>query len=83
MSDRAHRRSARDESSCNKGRVYNQKCMFRLRVTKYPKGPHTLEASNPAADLRADKTVRDIATARMEEKVLAVTARYIVAGETV
>ena len=36
-SDRANRRSTRDEPSSNKGRVYGIKCIFCLSVAKYPK----------------------------------------------
>jgi len=80
-SDVEYRRSIRDMDSKDKTRVYGKQCIFCLQVTKYIKGLRTREKLRPVAELRADETIRNVATARADERLLAVTARDIVAEE--
>ena len=68
------RQSSRDEPSSKQRRVYERKCIFCLRVSKYTKGTRTRESLIPATELRADTKVREVAIARNNERLLAVTA---------
>lgn len=81
MSDSEPRRSSRDIPSCSTTRLYEKNCIFCQKVSKYIKGTHTREALICAVDLRADKTIRDVANARFDSRILAITARDIVAAE--
>jgi len=62
-------------------RVYDRSCIFCERNNKCLKGRSTREKLIQATDLRADLTLRSIATQRGDPKILAVTSRDIVAAE--
>ena len=68
------KRSATSSSS----RVYQQECIFCERP-KYVN--RMLEKLVKATQLRADKTLRQIATTRCDKKIMAITSREIVAAE--
>ena len=61
--------------------MYEKECIYCLRVTKYIKGSGTRQRLNLLVELRADQTIRTIATDRRDERMLAVTARYLVPAE--
>lgn len=60
--------------------VYNEICIFCNKV-KFEKGSRTREKLTQAAQLRVDKTLRECAVQKGDEKILAVTSRDIVAAE--
>lgn len=63
-------------------RVMEKSCIFcPPGRSKYIKGTNTREKLTQCAQLRADNTLRDIATKRQDEHILAVTSRNIVAAE--
>ena len=62
-------------------RVYEQKCIFCESSNKCLKGTSTRESLIQAVDLRADETLRNVATQNGDTKLLAITSRDIVAAE--
>lgn len=75
------RRSLRRLPSSS-SRVMEKTCIFcPPGRSKYIKGTNTREKLTQCAELRADNTLRDIATKRQDEHILAVTSRNIVAAE--
>jgi len=52
-----------------------------MKVSKYIEGTRTRESLIPATKLRADTKVREVAISCNDERLLAVTARDIVAAE--
>ncbi len=74
------RQSARQGPS-TQSRVYDKTCIFCLSPSKYIRGSNSRESLNVASELRPDKTVREIATERSDETILAVTSRDIVAAK--
>ena len=61
-------------------RVYDQICIFCKKV-KFLKGSKSREKLTQAVQLRADQTLRECATQKGDENILAVTSRDIVAAE--
>lgn len=78
--DNPQRQPVRQQGSYT-SRVYDKVCIFCEKQTKYLKKTRTREPLVQALDLRADKTVRDIATAKSDTRILAITSRDIVAAE--
>lgn len=76
--DEASLETPRKRSATTSSRVYQQKCIFCERP-KYVN--RTQEKLVKATQLRVDQTLRQIATARCDEKILAITSRDIVAAE--
>ena len=56
-------------------------CIFCEKSNQYIKNSRTKETLVQANELRADKKVRAVATARMDEKILAITSRELLAAE--
>lgn len=54
---------------------------FVKKTNKYLKGRNTREALVQSVELRSDKTVREIAIERCDERIIAITSRDIVAAE--
>ena len=75
------RRSSRKDYLSSESRLFDKKCIFCQRVTKYLKGTHTREALHRAVELRADRKIRKVATLHQDERILAITARDIVAAK--
>ena len=62
--------------------MYLQKiCIFCDKSEKYIKQSHTRESVIQARTLCADEKVRGVATAKMNNKILAITSRELVAAE--
>lgn len=66
--------------SPSESRVYDAVCIFCNKV-KFLKGSKSCETLTQAIQLRADKTLRDCATQKKDERILALTCRDIVAAE--
>jgi hypothetical protein len=62
-------------------RVYDKICIFCQKTTKYMRGSNSREPLKPAVDLRVDTTLRDLATQHLDEQILSITSRDIVAAE--
>ena len=75
------RRSSRYEPPSQHQRVYERKCIFCVKVSKYCKGTRRRESLISATELRADMKVREVAISCNDERLLALTARDIVAAE--
>ena len=78
----AKRRSQRQLPSSS-STVMERNCIFCPvgRLCKYIKGTHTREKLTQCVELRADATLRDIATKRQDQRILAILTRDIVAAE--
>ena len=76
----APRQSGRRGSS-ETTRVYDRVCVFCESTNKCIKGTSTRETLIQAVDLRADRTLRSVATEKNDTRMLAVTSRDIVAAE--
>ena len=61
-------------------RVYDPICIFCKKV-KFVKGSKSRENLTKAAELRADRTLRDCAIKKGDNKIMAITSRDIVAAE--
>lgn len=61
--------------------MYERICIFCEKSNKYIKRSHTREPLIQASELRADEKVRAVATIKMDNKLLAVTSRELVAAE--
>ncbi|XP_062584618.1 uncharacterized protein LOC134246311 [Saccostrea cucullata] len=77
-SGRTSKRSSRKSST--EARVYEQKCIF-CDQEKRVKNIQSREKLVQAVQLRADKTLRECAIQRGDDKIIAVTSRDIVAAE--
>lgn len=64
----------------SEARVYDQICIFCNKM-KCLKGSKSREKLTQAVQLKADQTLRECATQKGDEKILAVTSRDIVAAE--
>jgi hypothetical protein len=73
------KRPSRHTSSSN-SRVMDKICIF-CDKQKYKKGTHTRETLVQCTDLRADKSLRDIAIQKQDDKLMAILSRDIVAAE--
>ncbi|CAH1248853.1 Hypp8457 [Branchiostoma lanceolatum] len=60
---------------------YERICIFCNKGSKYVKGTNSREALIQCCDMRADTTIRTIATERNDSKILAVVTRELVAAE--
>lgn len=79
--DEQPRHSKRQRTSDTSSRVYDKKCIFCEKQSKYTKGSKTRERLIQALDLRADTRIRDAATKKSDVRILSVTSRDIVAAE--
>ena len=66
-------------SECS--RVYESKCIFCQKTSKYQKGKDTRELLTQCVDLRSDETVRKAATEKLDSRILAIVSREMVAAE--
>lgn len=66
--------------SSSETRVYDPICIF-CNKEKFLKGSKSRERLTQAVQLRADQTLRECATRKGDDKILAVTSRDIVAAE--
>ncbi|XP_050710239.1 uncharacterized protein LOC126995010, partial [Eriocheir sinensis] len=73
------RRSTRDAPSTS--RVYESNCIFCSKFSKYLKGQKTREPLIQCAELRADDRIRNAATKKLDQKVLALLSRELVAAK--
>ena len=75
--------SARQSSRCSSGpsRVYEARCIFCQKVTKYLIGQRTREPLTQCVELRADARIRDAAVKKMDDRILALTSRDLMAAE--
>ena len=77
------RLTAEASTSSVKGTLYKQECIFCDKVTKYLHNKRNdKDALVKSTDLRADWTLRNIATAKCDTKILAYTSNELVAKET-
>ena len=76
-------RSTRSSGRCltQNSNTYSNDCIFCDKKVKYLRGGYRKDKLVRASDLRADKTLRQIATSRCDSKLLQVTANDIVAKE--
>jgi len=79
--DSLRTRHSTRQASSTQSRVYDTICIFCQSKSKYIKGTNSREPLKPAVELRADKTIRDIATELQDDRILSITARDIVAAE--
>lgn len=73
------RKSCRDGPSSS--RVMDQICIFCDKKTKYITGSKTREPLMQSLELRSDAKVRQAAIGKLDNKMLAITSRNIVAAE--
>ena len=73
--------SLRQGSSSDHSRVYDEICIFCEKKSKYVKGTHGREHLIQAVEMRADKTIRDTAIKKGDERLMAITSRDLVAAE--
>lgn len=75
--------SATRSSRCTPGpsRVYEGRCIFCQNVTKYLKGQKTREPLTQCAELRADARIRDAAVKKLDDRILVLLSRDLVAAE--
>ena len=81
VTESGKQRSSQRKTKTNDSCVYEKICIFCEKSNKYIKNSRTRETLVQANELRADKKVRAVATARMDEKILAITSRELVAAE--
>ena len=75
-------RSSHKQPTSNKSCVYEKICTFVTKVKNtYIRRSHTRETFIQARSLCVDEKVRAVATAKMDDKILAVTSRELVAAE--
>ena len=74
------RKSAREPSTPS-STVLQEVCIFCDKKNKYVKGTKSREVLHQARELRSDKTVRQAALNQMNDKILAITSRELVAAE--
>lgn len=70
----------RPSRSSDEGRVYLPICIF-CNKDKFIKGSKSREKLTQAVTLNADQTLRECATQKRDEKILAITSRDVVAAE--
>ena len=64
-----------------KNTIYERVCIFCDKVSKYAKGEHVRKKLVQRMDLSADESIRKIATAKNDSKILAIASRNLVAAE--
>ena len=73
------RRSSRQKTDqCT---TYAKVCIFCDKSSKYIKNTRTREPLEQSCSMQSDVTLREIATQRMDSKILAITSRELVAAE--
>ena len=72
--DSLRTRHSTRQASSTQSRVYDTICIFCQSKSKYIKGTNSREPLKPAVELRADKTIRDIATELQDDRILSITA---------
>ena len=65
----------------SESRVYSKTCIFCEKNTKYSKNKRTREPLIQCTDIRADLSIRDAATRKMDSRLLAIVSRELVAAE--
>ena len=65
----------------SQSRIYEEKCIFCEKTSKYKKGSNTREPLVKSCELRSDDMVRSIAIEKMDTKILSITSRELVAAE--
>lgn len=73
------RKSCRERPSSS--RVMEEICIFCDKKTKYLKGSKSREPLMQSSELRSDAKVRQTATEKLDDKILALASRNIVAAE--
>ncbi len=66
--------------STSESRVYKAICIF-CNKDRFLKGSKSREKLTQAVQLRTDKTLRECAIQKGDEKIIGITSRYIVAAE--
>ena len=61
--------------------MYKAECIFCQKTSKYLKGNKTRESITQCSELRADFRVRDAAVKKMDNRMLALLSRKLVAAE--
>ena len=62
-------------------RVYEARAIFCQKVTKYLTGQRTKKLATQCIELRADARIRDVAVKKMDDRILALISRNLVAAE--
>jgi len=73
------RKSSRAPSTTS--RVFDPVCIFCEKESKYVAGSNTRETLLQSRELRSDETVRSVAQAKLDQRILAITSRELVAAE--
>ena len=77
----SRRAPSRDAPSRPTLRVYDKICIFCNKSSKYMKEQRTREPLIQCIELRADDTVRKAATKKLDQRILALLSRDLVAAE--
>ena len=77
--EESSRRPSRDAPS--KSVVYDEKCIFCEKSSKYMKGQNSREPLIQCSELRADDRIRKAAATKLDQRMLAITSRELVAAE--
>ncbi|XP_078679472.1 uncharacterized protein LOC144915103 [Branchiostoma floridae x Branchiostoma belcheri] len=75
----ARRLSSRGSSSTST--TYERVCIFCEKSSKYVKGTNSRETLVQCCDMRADTSIRKIATEKNDSRILAIVSRELVAAE--
>lgn len=62
-------------------RVYDELCIFCVKSSKYQKGQNTRESLIQCSELCADDRIRKAAGIKLDQRMLAITSRELVATE--
>ena len=75
--------SARQSSRCTPGpsRVYEARCIFCQKVTKYLTGQRTREPLTQCVEVLADERIRDADVKTMDDRILALISRDLMTAE--
>ena len=65
----------------SKSVVYDENCIFCEKSSKYMKGQKTREPLIQCSELRADDRIRKAAVTKLDQRMLAITSRELVAAE--
>lgn len=74
-------RSSRDAPSSSTSRVFDKRCIFCEKSSKYLKGQKTRETLIQCSELRSDDRIRISAARKLDNRILAITSRELVAAE--
>lgn len=75
----SERKSTREAPS--QSRLYEAKCIFCDKPNKYLRGQKTRELLTQCVELRADEKIRKAAVAKVDNRMLAIVSRELVAAE--